>query len=102
MMENENLKKTGAKQRWTKIKLNAKNNLRILGYNLAVFTVYTLGLNFTNSGFIVEAYFIFGHVINCIICSIHFRSWAWLLSALLIIGIGLSTCTFTIPVRHQD
>lgn len=69
--------------------------MKIVGYNLLVFVVYGLllvavlrdGEAFVMFGFI----FIF-HFFFCIIAAIVQRKWAWVLSGVLIIIIGFSTC----------
>jgi len=72
----------------------ANNNMKIVGINLGILVVYTVFSRFTGEGgIIIDAFFIFFHVIICIILAIAARKWSWLLSGVLVLVIGFSTCT---------
>lgn len=68
--------------------------MKIVGINILILAVYTLlcKLDSNDGGFIFDAFLIAIHVFVCIIMAIVKRSWMWLLSALLVLGIGFSTC----------
>ncbi|PWK78097.1 hypothetical protein LX99_01937 [Mucilaginibacter oryzae] len=69
------------------------NNMKIVGYNLLVLIAYTIICRFNlNDGAILDMFFIGIHVSAGIILAIVNRSWAWLLSALMVLVIGFSTC----------
>lgn len=73
---------------------NKPSNMKIVGYNLLVFAAYTVICEVTanDGGFVFDMFFIGIHVIVGIILAIANRSWAWLLSALIVLVIGFSTC----------
>ncbi len=65
----------------------------IVGYNLLGLAAYTALFGFASGGgFILDAVVLFVHVVICIILALANRSWIWLLSGLLVLAIGFSTC----------
>lgn len=67
--------------------------IAIVGYNLLGLVLYTLMLKLAGSGgFFLDAFILFFHVLVCIIMAASLRSWPWLLSALLVLIVGFSTC----------
>jgi hypothetical protein len=68
--------------------------MKIVGYNMLALIIYMLlsRLSANEGGGIFYAFFIAIHVLVCIIMAIGSRSWAWLLSGLLVLVIGFSTC----------
>ena len=68
--------------------------MTIVGINLLVLVFYTLFLKLTTSdaSFILDAFVLFIHVIFCLGMALGKRSWMWLLSAVLVLAIGFSTC----------
>ena len=73
---------------------DSKINMKIAGYNLAAMLVY--GLLFVgvmgNDGFILFGLVFLGHAFACLIVAIVQRKWVWVLSSVLIVIIGFSTC----------
>ncbi len=71
-----------------------KFKMGVVGYNMIALAAYTIifALSAKQGGVIFDALFIFAHVIIGIILAIAFRSWTWLLSALMVLIIGFSTC----------
>ncbi|SDD92341.1 hypothetical protein SAMN05216464_10352 [Mucilaginibacter pineti] len=68
-------------------------NMRIVGINLAVLAGYTIICALGSEQLLVLDMYLFGiHVVVCIFGAIIFRKWSWLLSAVLILVIGFSTC----------
>lgn len=68
------------------------NRWKTVGINIAVLVVYTLACRLTDSGVIIDAFLIAIHFFAGIIMSIIVRRWEWVLSALLVLVIGFSTC----------
>lgn len=68
--------------------------MKIVGYNILALIIYTLLSRFAaaDGGPIFDMFFIAIHVFVCIIMSIVARSWVWLLSGILVLVIGFSTC----------
>lgn len=68
--------------------------MKIVGYNILALIIYTLlcRLGSTDGGGILDAFLIAIHVFVCIIMAIGSRSWVWLLSGILVLVIGFSTC----------
>lgn len=69
-------------------------NMKIVGYNILALIIYTVlcRLMGKEGGLILDAFIIVGHVFVSIIAAIINKSWAWLLSGLLVLVIGFSTC----------
>ncbi|MEZ2339166.1 hypothetical protein AB6735_26205 [Mucilaginibacter sp. RCC_168] len=69
-------------------------NMKIVGYNILALIIYTLlcRLGGNEVGLIFDAFIIVVHVFVCIIAAIINKSWAWLLSGILVLVIGFSTC----------
>jgi len=68
--------------------------MKIVGYNLLVFAAYTVicAVTSKDGGFIFDMFFIGIQCFACIILAIINRSLVWLLSALMVLIIGFSTC----------
>ena len=68
--------------------------MKIVGYNLLVLAAYTIICTITNKdgGAIFDMFFIGIHFFIGIILAIVNKSWIWLLSALMVLIIGFSTC----------
>ena len=69
-------------------------NLKIAGYNLAAMLMYGLGFVgvMGNDGLILFGLSFLGHAFVCLIVAIVQRKWVWVLSSVLIVIIGFSTC----------
>ncbi|MBD1366397.1 hypothetical protein IDJ77_21470 [Mucilaginibacter sp. ZT4R22] len=66
---------------------------KIVGINLAVLAVYTLLSALSPGGIIFDAFAIVVHVIVCIILTLTGpKRMQWLLSGVLVLVIGFSTC----------
>jgi|GEM_PF-959885 len=76
------------------------NGMIIVGVNLAALAVYTIPIKWAIAntsgdgigGLIMNAFILFIHVIFCLCMALGLKSWIWLLSALLVLVIGFSTC----------
>jgi hypothetical protein len=67
--------------------------MRLVGINLAVLAGYTIICALLGGGgLILDAFIIAIHVVLSVGSSIIFRKWAWLLSGLVVLVIGFSTC----------
>jgi hypothetical protein len=66
----------------------------VVGYNLLALAGYTIlcRLLVDQGGIIFDALFLACHVFICLILSIGNKSWMWLLSGVLVLVIGFSTC----------
>lgn len=74
-------------------------DMRIVGYNLLVFVGYTLVLRLAgNAGFILDGILLVIHVFVCIILSIAYRNWFWLLGGVMVLIIGVSTCAYLLSL----
>lgn len=75
-------------------KSKVPESMKIVGFNLLVLAFYTVACKLSNDvgGIIIDAFIIGIHVIVCIITAIARQSWIWLLSALVILIVGFSTC----------
>lgn len=69
-----------------------RKDLRILGLNLLILIAYSILSRLTAGGGILDAVFIGAHLLCCILIGAVERSWAWLLSGLLVLVIGFATC----------
>ena len=69
-------------------------NMAVVAYNLLALVGYTIlfKLAAEEGGFILDAFVIFIHVIFCLVMSIVNRNWLWILSGILVLVIGFSTC----------
>jgi hypothetical protein len=94
MKENNNLNE----HEGTDLTSNKKpaNGMLIVGLNLLALALYTLVIKTTvdSGGMILEAGAIIMHFSICILMSTVRQTWWWLLSALVIISIGCSTCSY--------
>jgi hypothetical protein len=70
------------------------NGMTIVGINLMVLAIYTLLIKLSGGigGLIINAFILFLHVVLCLGMALDKKSWIWLLSALLVLAIGFSTC----------
>jgi len=68
-----------------------RKGLRIFGLNLLILVVYSVVSKFSGDG-IADAFFIAIHFCACMIVAAIMRSWAWVLSGLLVLVIGFATC----------
>jgi hypothetical protein len=96
-MEEENIDKdsaTGGSNPAPEQPKGQNPGMKIVGYNILALIIYTLlcRLGGNEVGLIFDAFIIVVHVFVCIIAAIASRSWAWLLSGLLVLVIGFSTC----------
>ncbi|MCJ8211653.1 hypothetical protein MUY27_18185 [Mucilaginibacter sp. RS28] len=71
----------------------ASADLKILGYNLLIFAVYTIacvaaGKDNIFVGFMVAVF----HFLVCVFAAIIQKKWSWLLAGFLILVIGFGTC----------
>jgi len=67
-------------------------NMKIVAYNLLTLVSYTILLKFVDEGEIYDALLIAGQLFACLIIAIVQRSGYWVLSGLLVLVIGFSTC----------
>jgi hypothetical protein len=71
------------------------NDMTIVGYNILAFVGYTLIFKLMGEdGFIFEGIILVIHVLICIIAAIVNRNWFWVLSALIVLVIGVSSCAY--------
>jgi hypothetical protein len=78
------------------------NNFYIVGYNMLALIIYTLALKFSKdlAGYFVDAFLLVIHVLVCIVLAIGAKGskvWMWVLSAVLVLVIGVSTCVVIPP-----
>ena len=74
---------------------NTGKRTAIVGFNLLALLFYTVITKLIGGDAIVlDMFLIFIHVLVCIILAIANRSWFWLLSGLLVLIIGFSTCVY--------
>ena len=68
--------------------------IKIVGYNLLVLAVYGILSKVAphGEGWVYYAFLIAIHFLFCICAAIYKRNWMWVLSALLVLVIGFSTC----------
>ena len=82
----------------------SKSNYHIVGYNMLVLAFYTFICKLTGSdGYIFDAMLLVLHVLVCIILAIVVRGnkgWMWVLGAVLVLVVGISTCV-VIPTFGQ-
>jgi hypothetical protein len=73
-------------------------NMNIVVYNLLGLAFYTIlfKLLANQGGLFFDAFVLAGHVLVCIILAIAEKSWLWVLSGVLVLVIGFSTCTMLI------
>ncbi|OOQ61060.1 hypothetical protein [Mucilaginibacter pedocola] len=66
---------------------------KIVGVNLAILAVYTIISAIPQEGILFDMFVIFFHVITCLILTLTGpKRLQWLLSAVLVLVIGFSTC----------
>lgn len=68
--------------------------MEIVAYNLLALAFYTLLLKIAagGTGFLVDGLIIVGHFIFCLAKANGKNKWLWVLSAFLVLIIGVSTC----------
>ena len=68
--------------------------MKIVGINMLILAIYAVlcSIDAGGGGFIFDAFLILIHVLVCIIMAIVKRSWIWLLSGVIVLVIGFSTC----------
>jgi hypothetical protein len=71
-----------------------KVDMSIVGYNLLGLAAYTIlfRLLASEGGIILDALVVAGHLLVCFVMSIAQKSWIWVLSGVLVLVIGFSTC----------
>ena len=73
--------------------IRPNGNLAIVGYNLLALVAYTVFCAIIkDAGPFLDAVLLAIHVLVCLITGIATRKWAWALSALVVLLIGVSTC----------
>lgn len=66
---------------------------KIVGINLAILAAYTIIAAIPRDGIFLDIFFIFFHVVLCLILTLTGpKRLQWLLSGLLVLIIGFSTC----------
>ena len=83
----------GKENPFDKNKDKPKGDMQIVAYNILVLVGYTILSKLSDGGFIFDAFLIFAQVVVCLVLSASQRSWSWLLSGVLVLVIGFSTCT---------
>ncbi|OOQ61059.1 hypothetical protein [Mucilaginibacter pedocola] len=70
----------------------APANYKVIGINVAIFAVYTLGCKLIYDDIFnaIPVYAI--HVLACFVLAIIYRQLVWVLSGMLLLLIGFSTC----------
>jgi len=73
-------------------------NMSIVAYNLLGLAFYTIVFKMLASqgGFLFDAFVLLGHFIVCFVMAISSKSWMWVLSGVLVVAIGFSTCVMVI------
>ena len=81
--------------------LRQKNNLRIVGINLLILAIYTIisGM-FKELGIYFDAIIIVIHMIICMIMALIKNNGIWILSGLVVLLIGFSTCAGILVKIH--
>ena len=70
------------------------SGIAIVGYNILALAFYTLLIRVEgrDGALILDAFILFIHVFLCVGMAISRKSWAWVLSGVLVLAIGFSTC----------
>jgi len=68
------------------------DGMKIVGINLLILVIYLIALKFVEGGAIFDALLIAAQLFVCIILAIALRSRYWMLSGILVLVIGFSTC----------
>ena len=78
-------------------------NMNIIAYNLLGLAFYTILFKMlaNQGGIFLDAFVLAGHVLVCVIMAIANKSWYWLLSGILILVIGFSTCIMFIGLNEM-
>ena len=73
-------------------------NFSIVAYNLMVLAFYTIVFKMlaNQGGLLFDAFTLLGHFVVCVIMAISGKSWMWILSGVLVLAIGFSTCVWVI------
>jgi len=70
----------------------ANYGMKVVGINILILVLYTLYSALTSGGIFGDAVFIAVHFLACVIFAISVKKWVWLLSGLMVIIVGFSTC----------
>jgi len=72
--------------------------MSIVAYNLLGLAAYTIlfRLLADEGGIVLDALVLAGHLLVCFIMSLVKRSWIWVLSGVLVLVIGFSTCVMLV------
>src|ERR1700742_1821409 len=70
------------------------SGIAIVGYNILALAFYTLLIRVEgrDGALILDAFILFIHVFLCVGMAISRKSWTWVLSGVLVLAIGFSTC----------
>jgi hypothetical protein len=68
--------------------------MQLIAYNLIALAVYTIMFRFLSGGIIFDALVIAIHLFTCFIMALAKRSWYWVLSGVMVLAIGFSTCAW--------
>src|SRR5580698_2770565 len=94
MEENKDQDSKPVEKNETGSKIKPTDGITIVGYNILALALYTVIFNLASKegGIIFDPFILFFHVIFCLGMAIGRKSWMWLLSAVLVLAIGFSTC----------
>ncbi len=77
---------------------STNNHFNIVGYNMLALVIYTLFTRIGDgAGYLFDALFLVIHVFVCVIVAITskgMKTWMWVLSAVMVLVIGISTCIY--------
>ncbi|MCR8557113.1 hypothetical protein KXD93_05645 [Mucilaginibacter sp. BJC16-A38] len=98
-MENDNLNRDNPFAKGGEPGKKPANDITIVGYNILAFVVYTLIFKLMGeAGLFFEGIILVIHVSVCIIVAIAARNWFWVLSALIVLIIGVSSCAYLLTL----
>ncbi len=75
---------------------------KVMGINIGILAVYTSMCFLSNDGMLYDVLFLLVHVVACLIVAIAVKRWVWVLSALIVLLIGFSTCVTILPQLKID
>jgi hypothetical protein len=92
----EDIKVNGIPGQEQNYKRRNKSDIKIVGYNLLVLIIYTILCKLGNDlgGLMFDAFLVGSHVIICFILAAVNRNLIWLLSGIMVLVIGFSTCVY--------
>jgi len=102
MEENNDTNKPDGEENKPLVARKPMSGMAIVGINLVVLALYTFTIKWNLAhhtigdgiGYlIINGFLLFCHVFICSAIALVTKSWRWLLSALLVLAIGFSTCT---------